>query len=423
MTNIRTILDRRTLLKGLAASAGVAILSACGDEAQATATRAAATVGSSAATTGAGAATTAATVAATRPASAVTTGTTVASAVTAATTAPSAVTTGAASAVTGTTAATAASTTAATTAATAAATTAPTAAATAAATTAATAATTGTVTGMTAPAVIAGGMPMGPTAAMCAMGSITSVGSTALQPFIEQAARAYSMRCMGAQINVQGGGSGTGLTQVFMGGATIGASDIFAEERDGIDARQLVDTVAVAQGFGIAANPNVPITTLTQDQVIGIWTGKFTNYKEVGGPDQAIVLINRPTSSGTRATFQKYALKGMREAQGRALTEDSTGAVAQAIKDTPGAIGYLVLAAIPMQGLKVVNFNGKAPTIENISDDSYPIWSYGHLYTKGMPTGLTKSFLDYLLTDDVQNTIVPNLGYFPISKIRAKKTP
>ena len=417
MTNARTILDRRTLLKGLAASTGVAILSACGDEAQATATRVVATVASAGATTGAGAAattapTTAATVAATRAASAVaTTGATTAS------------TTGAASAAVGTTAPTVAATTAPTVAATTAATAAPTAAATSAATTAATAATTGTVTGMTAPAMMAGGMPMGPAAAMCAMGSITSVGSTALQPLIEQAQRVYQMKCMGAQINVQGGGSGTGLTQVFMGGANLGASDIFAEERDGIDARQLTDYQICAQGFGIAANPNVPITNLTQDQVIGIWTGKFTNYKEVGGPDQAIVLINRPASSGTRATFQKYALKGMREAQGKALTEDSTGAVSQAIKDTPGAIGYLALAAIPTQGLKVVNFNGKAPTLENISDDSYPVWSYGHVYSKGAATGLAKSFLDYMLSDDFQNTAVTGLGYFPINKIKAKKMP
>lgn len=256
------------------------------------------------------------------------------------------------------------------------------------------------------------------------MGNIVSLGSTALQPLVEAVQKVYVAKCSGAQIQVQGGGSGTGLTQVSGGQAAIGNSDIFAEEGSGIDAKQLEDHQVVAQAFGIIANPGVNITNLTQDQVISIFTGKATNYKEVGGPDQAIVVINRPASSGTRATFKKYGLKGMNEAQGKALTEDSSGAVAEAIKGTPGAIGYLALAyLVTNKDLKVINFNGKAPTIENISDDSYPIWSFGHMYTKGPAMGLAKAFLDYIMSDDVQNNIVPSLGLFQISKIKAKKMP
>ncbi len=150
---------------------------------------------------------------------------------------------------------------------------------------------------------------------------------------------------------------------------------------------------------------------MTGDQVISIWTGKVTNWKDVGGNDLKITIINRPASSGTRATFKKYALKGASEAQGLALTEDSTGAVAKAINDTPGAVGYLGLAYfLTNKDLKQIKFNGKDAVAANFSDDSYPIWSYGHMYTKGEATGLAKAFIDYILSDDIQTTLVPQLG-------------
>lgn len=327
----------------------------------------------------------------------------------------------------GTTAPSAAATTApsaaATTAPSAAATTAPAASAPAASASkapAASAVTTGTVTA--AGSAVAGAQPKGP--ATCADGSIVALGSTALQPLVEAAAKAYTTKCPNAKINVQGGGSGTGLTQVFQGGATIGDSDIFAEEAQGIDPKVVVDHQVVVQGFAMAANPGVKVDSLTQDQVISIWTGKVTNWKDVGGNDQKITIINRPTSSGTRATFKKYALKGASEAQGLALTEDSTGAVAKAINDTPGAVGYLGLAYfLTNKDLKLIKFNGKDPVVANISDDSYPVWSYGHMYTKGEASGLAKGFIDYILSDDIQTTLVPQLGYIPATQVKAKHTP
>jgi phosphate transport system substrate-binding protein len=307
-----------------------------------------------------------------------------------------------------------------------AATTAPGAATTAPSTTggATTAASSATTAGTAAPAssAVSGAQPKGP--ASCAAGSIVALGSTALQPLVEAAAKAYTTKCPNAKINVQGGGSGTGLTQVLQGGATIGDSDIFAEEANGVDAKQIMDHQVVVQGFAIAANPSVKVDSLTQDQVLSIWTGKVTNWKDVGGNDQKITIINRPASSGTRATFKKYALKGAAEAQGVALTEDSTGAVAKAINDTPGAVGYLGLAYfLTNKDLKQIMFNGKGPMVANISDDSYPIWSYGHMYTKGEASGLAKAFIDYVLSDDIQTTLVPQLGYIPATQVKAKHTP
>jgi len=410
---VSTILDRRTLLMGLAATTGTAILAACGgtDATATTASGGTTATRAGSTTTAGGAATTVSGGAATTAGGAATTVSGGAATVAggAATTASTPATTGG-SAVAATRPATTGSATAGST----------TAASPAAVSSAVTG--TGTTTGGAPAMVASGGMPMGPS--MCVMGSLVSLGSTALQPVVEAAQKAYAAKCPMSQINVQGGGSGTGLTQVFGGQAAIGMSDLFAEERDGIDAKQLEDHQVCIEPFAIAANPNVNITSLTQDQIISIWTGKVTNFKEVGGADQAIVLINRPASSGTRGTFKKYALKGTNEAQGKALTEDSSGAVSEAIKSTPGAIGYLALAYFQQnKDLKTVNFNGKPPTIENLSDDSYPIWAYGHMYTKGPAMGLSKAFIDYILSDDVQKTIIPNLGYFSVAQVKAKHTP
>jgi len=119
--------------------------------------------------------------------------------------------------------------------------------------------TTGTVAA-SGSAVASGGAPKGPAA--CADGSIVALGSTALQPLVEAAAKAYTTKCPNAKVNVQGGGSGTGLTQVLQGGATIGDSDIFGEEANGVDAKQIVDHQVVVQGFAMAANPSVKVDTL-----------------------------------------------------------------------------------------------------------------------------------------------------------------
>jgi len=241
-------------------------------------------------------------------------------------------------------------------------------------------------------------------------GNITAVGSTAMQPLMEQAAAEFMAKNPNARIVVQGGGSGTGLTQVAQGAADIGNSDIFAEEKAGIDATRLTDHQICVVGMAAVANPAITVDNLTKQQLIDIFTGKTTNWKSVGGPDQKIVLVNRPKASGTRATFKKYALGGAEEATG--IEEDSSGTVLKIIKETPGAIGYLALSYLD-GSLKVINLDGVAPTKENITTGKYAVWAYMHSYTRVNPAGVADTFLKYMMSDDVQKTIVPELGYIP----------
>lgn len=249
-------------------------------------------------------------------------------------------------------------------------------------------------------------------------GSITISGSTALQPLVEEAAAEFMAEHENAQISVQGGGSGTGLSQVFQGAVNIGNSDIFAEEKDGLDASQLVDHKVAVVGFAVVVNPANTLDSLSKDDLIKVFTGKVTNWKELGGPDEKIVLVNRPKGSGTRAVFKAYALDGNEEAEG--ITQESSGAVRQTVAQTKGAISYLALSYVD-GSIKALEIDGVAPTEENITSGKYPVWSYEHMYTRGEPTGLTKAFLDYMLSDAVQKDLVPKSGYIPVTAMQVER--
>jgi phosphate transport system substrate-binding protein len=252
----------------------------------------------------------------------------------------------------------------------------------------------------------------------CQQGSIIAGGSTAMQPVVEAAKEAFEAGCPGATVDVQGGGSGTGLTQVAAGVFNIGNSDIDAFSKLATpDASALVDHQVLKQGWIMVVNPDVTgVTSLTTQQATDIWTGKTTNWKDVGGPDQAIVLIIRPESSGTRATFKKIVLGGATEASGQALTEDSNGAVTQAVTTTPGATSVIGFAYYQDNTDKLtgVQLDGVDATTDNMANGTYKLAAVGHMYTKGDPTGLTKSFLDFMMSDGVQNQLLPTLGYAPV---------
>jgi phosphate transport system substrate-binding protein len=254
----------------------------------------------------------------------------------------------------------------------------------------------------------------------CVTGSITASGSTALQPLVDAAGKAYQAACPNATIQVQGGGSGTGLTQVLQGAVQIGDSDVTAESKlQPADAATLVDHQVASQGWIMVNNPDVTgVTNLTTDQAKQIWTGAITNWKDVGGPDMPIVLILRPQSSGTRATFKAIVLGGAAEASGQALTEDSNGAVTTAVEGTPGSTSVIGFAYYQQNksGLTGLQLDGVDATVANMTNGTYKLQAVGHMYTKGQPTGLTAAFLAYMLGPDVQGTLIPSLFYAPVTK-------
>ena len=257
----------------------------------------------------------------------------------------------------------------------------------------------------------------------CQTGSITTSGSTALQPLIQDAATAYMGHCSGATITVNGGGSGTGLSQVAAGSVQIGESDVLASTKlPAADAAKLVDHVVARQGWIVVTNKDVTgVTNLTTQQQIDIWTGKDTNWNQVGGPDLPIVLIFRPQSSGTRATFLKLVLGSAKEATGgQTLTEDSNGAVTTAVTKTNGAVSVIGFSYYNDPAnkslLNGLQLDGVDATIANVGGGTYKLAADGNLYTSGTPTGLTAAFLDYMMGSEVQGTIIPKDSYGPVAK-------
>lgn len=238
--------------------------------------------------------------------------------------------------------------------------------------------------------------------------TITIVGSTALQPLVERAANNYQISQPKVTITVQGGGSGTGLSQVQAGAVTIGNSDVFAEDQDGIKASALVDHKVAVVGITPIVNKKVTVQNLSTRQLAQIFSGKLTNWKQVGGKNQKITVINRAQGSGIRSSFETSVLDG-KEAV-RSQEQDSNGTVQKIVAATPGAISYTSFSYVNDQ-VRALNLNGIKPEAKNVIDNRWQIWSYEHMYTKGKPNQQTQQFLDYIQSKKMQKQLITDLGY------------
>jgi phosphate transport system substrate-binding protein len=232
----------------------------------------------------------------------------------------------------------------------------------------------------------------------CVPGTIVAAGSTALAPLVQAVATKYQAKCSGANITVNLGGSGTGLSSAESGSVQIGDSDIFSKTGQA----DLVDHQVAVVVFSLIINSKVTgVTNLTTAQIKSIYSGQTTNWSQLGGPNLKIVVVSRPTSSGTRATFQNYILGGPETVSGPSnLSTDSTGTVVKNVQQTDGAIGYVALGAAKSSGLTILNIDGNAPTPTLVESNTYKFWNIEHMYTKGAATGLSQALIDYMLSAD-----------------------
>ncbi len=166
-------------------------------------------------------------------------------------------------------------------------------------------------------------------------------------------------------------------------------------------------------------NKSAGVSNLSKQQLSDIFTGKITNWKQVGGKNQTITVINRSKGSGTRGTFEGLILNGKKPIQ--AQEQDSNGTVRKIVSSTPGTISYISFPYANDENIQKLSIDGVKPTNKNVETNHWQLWSYEHMYTKGKPSKNVQKFIDYMLGSKVQNDLVPKLGYISIDKMQVER--
>lgn len=252
-------------------------------------------------------------------------------------------------------------------------------------------------------------------------GEVTAAGSSALLPLAQAAADKFMDSNPDCIVTVNGGGSGEGLKQVADGAIDIGNSDVYAEEKlDAAAAEGLVDHEVCVITMAPVVNAELGVTDLTTEQLTDIFTGKITNWSEVGGPDEEIMLVTRPNSSGTRALFKTWALGGAEEASNEALETDDSGTLLQTVQQNTGAIGYVALSyLVDNDSVATVSIDGVEPSLENTYNGSYKVWGFEHMYTNGEGSEQAQAFISYMMGDEF-GTEIEAMGYGVSSKMSSE---
>jgi phosphate transport system substrate-binding protein len=242
-------------------------------------------------------------------------------------------------------------------------------------------------------------------------GTLRIAGGTAHIPTMKIVAGEIAKVAPNLKIAIAGGGSGVGIKKVGEGLVDIGNAGRKASDKE-IARYGLVLHKWAIDGIAVVVNPGNKVTTLTPAQIQAIFSGKTTNWKELGGADAPIHLYTRDEASGTRKVFWKKVLHKSPIAS-NANFVTSNGAMKRSISGDKAGIGYMSAGFIDasVQGIAI---DGVAPTSVNIQAGKYPYARGLYSITKGEPKGAAKPFIDYLLSDHVQQTIVPAKGFIPV---------
>lgn len=250
--------------------------------------------------------------------------------------------------------------------------------------------------------------------------AVTIKGSDTMVIMNARLAEAY-MAKKGGQIQVTGGGSGVGIASLINGTTEIAASSrpIKTSEVDKLKARFATRGVAVPiarDGLAVYLHASNPVQELTLEQVRNMYTGKITNWNQVGGKDAPVILYSRENSSGTYQYFKDNVLMG-KDYTSRTQTLQGTAAVVNAVSKDVNGIGYG--GAAYAKGVKFAKVKkdakspGFQPSLETVTSGDYPISRFLYLYLRTAPKGQAKEFIDFALTPEGQE-IVSKVGYFPV---------
>ncbi|MCM8831543.1 MAG: phosphate ABC transporter substrate-binding protein [Candidatus Omnitrophica bacterium] len=251
-------------------------------------------------------------------------------------------------------------------------------------------------------------------------------GSDTMVNLVQALAEEY-MKKSPEFISVTGGGSGTGIGSLISGSADIVMSSRKIKEKEiELAKKRNIEPFEIPialDGLAVIVHPSNPVSKLTIDELALIFTGKITNWKEVGGEDKKIVILSREVNSGTHLYFKEHVLRkndqnSKEEFSPTALLLPSSQAIADEVANNPLAIGYYGMGYLSEKQKAILVAKDKnseyfAPTIENVKSGKYPISRPLFFYTRGEPKGAIKKFIDFVLSEEGQE-IVSKTDFVPI---------
>jgi phosphate binding protein len=247
-------------------------------------------------------------------------------------------------------------------------------------------------------------------------------GSDTVLPLSQKEAESYKKVNSSSSVSVTGGGSGVGISALLAGTtdiAQLSRKIKFDEKQKLQESGKTAKEVIIAyDALAVVVNPANKITQLTREQLEGIFTGKITNWKELGGEDLKIVPYSRETSSGTYEFFKESILKNKNYMNG-IMSMPATGAIVQSISQTRGAIGYVGLAYLNKDVKAIhVSYNGgktyTEPSVANVKNKTYPVVRPLYYYYEAKSEAKVKPFIDYILSEEGQK-IVSEIGFITIN--------
>ncbi len=247
-------------------------------------------------------------------------------------------------------------------------------------------------------------------------GDLPVKGSTTVQPIMQKAVEAFMAKNKGVSISISASGSGDGAKALIDGSSPLAMmsremkdSEIKQAEAKGIHPKQIVIAYDCITPIVNKANP---VKNLSMAQLKDIFTGKVTDWKDVGGTPGQIVVVSRDSSSGTFEYWGEHVLKKERVFAG-ALMQASNGAVAQTVSKNKYALGYVGLAYAKAPGLKDLTVENVAGSIATTLNGTYPVSRGLYLYTNGEPAGDVAKLVNFILSD-VGQKIVASVEYIPL---------
>lgn len=238
---------------------------------------------------------------------------------------------------------------------------------------------------------------------------IQIAGSTSVQPVAEKLAAKFEETHPNVKINVQGGGSSLGISSVSQGITQIGTSsrNLTQKEKTGLN-----EYVIGKEGIVIAVNNQNNVDNLNKNQTRDIFSGKIKNWKEVGGPDLEIHVITRESGSGTRSAFESLIMGKNTKIRNDAIVQSSTESVKQAVRQDPGAVGFVSLISLT-NDVKALKIDGVGPSEQTVFDGKYTLQTPFIFVVKGEPKGTVKEFIDFTLSPEGQ-AIVKSQKVVPV---------